>query len=233
MCILPRGACPIQVEQKGPDEQKLITCGQPHCVLTDWQIVDVENSAEDEVRHFMTAISAVVRSQGGSAVSRLWAAQIEDDLRPLVRRHRRSRRQPDGLHGLEHGGCPCPRLPRYRRCRDRGNHRLSTQGGIRAARGARLPTFLLRALVVWLVLIAVERVHGMLRALLLVPQLADFPARHVSVLTGSLLVFGVTFLFVRWIGARTQADIALYRRGRECRAHVRYPGVYALRDPTP
>lgn len=62
----------------------------------------------------------------------------------------------------------------------------------------------LRAVLVWLVIIAVETVHGVLRTLLLVPLVGNFPARRVSVLTGSLLIFGVAWVFVRWIRAGTR-----------------------------
>jgi hypothetical protein len=64
--------------------------------------------------------------------------------------------------------------------------------------------FLLRAFVVWLVIIAVETVHGILRTLLLVPMMGDLPARQISVFTGSLLIFGVTLLLINWIAARTR-----------------------------
>lgn len=67
-----------------------------------------------------------------------------------------------------------------------------------------MPRVVLRAFLVWLVIIAVEAVHGVLRTLLLVPVMGDFPARRVSVLTGSLLVFGVASMFVRWIAAQTR-----------------------------
>lgn len=69
--------------------------------------------------------------------------------------------------------------------------------------------FLLRALVVWLVIIAVETVHGILRTLLLVPMMGDFPARQISVFTGSLLIFGVTLLFINWIAARTTLQLLM------------------------
>lgn len=62
----------------------------------------------------------------------------------------------------------------------------------------------LRALAVWLVIIVVESVHGTLRQLLLVPALGDFRARQVSVLTGSLLIFLVAWLFIRWLGATSR-----------------------------
>jgi CBS domain-containing protein len=55
VCNLPLGACPVQVEKEAPDGQKLIACSQPHCVLADWQVVNMEISADDEVRHLMTA----------------------------------------------------------------------------------------------------------------------------------------------------------------------------------
>lgn len=67
-----------------------------------------------------------------------------------------------------------------------------------------MPRVVLRAVLVWLVIIAVETVHGVLRTFLLVPLVGDFPARRVSVLTGSLLIFGVAWAFVRWIGADTR-----------------------------
>ena len=69
--------------------------------------------------------------------------------------------------------------------------------------------FLLRALAVWLVIIAVETVHGILRTLLLVPMMGDFPARQISVFTGSLLIFGVTLLFINWIAARTTLQLLM------------------------
>ncbi len=67
-----------------------------------------------------------------------------------------------------------------------------------------MPRVVLRAVLVWLVIIAVETAHGVLRTLLLVPLVGDFPARRVSVFTGSLLIFGVAWAYVRWIGAGTR-----------------------------
>ena len=61
--------------------------------------------------------------------------------------------------------------------------------------------YLLRAFVVWLVLIGVESAHGVYRALFLEPALGEFQARRVSFFTGALLVFGVSYVFVGWIRA--------------------------------
>lgn len=68
---------------------------------------------------------------------------------------------------------------------------------------------LLRALLVWLVIIAVETVHGILRTLLLVPMIGDFPARQISVFTGSLLILGVTLLLINWIAAKTRLQLLI------------------------
>lgn len=54
LCSLPPGVCPIQVKQEGPDREKLIICSQPHCVLVDWQTVEIEKLPTDAVRRFMT-----------------------------------------------------------------------------------------------------------------------------------------------------------------------------------
>jgi hypothetical protein len=62
--------------------------------------------------------------------------------------------------------------------------------------------FLLRALLVWLVIIVTETVNGILRGILLVPIVGDLPARQIGVLIGSLLIFAVTLLSIRWIAAR-------------------------------
>ena len=42
LCTLPAGVCSIQLMQKGPDRNKVIVCREPHCVLTDWQVVEQE-----------------------------------------------------------------------------------------------------------------------------------------------------------------------------------------------
>ena len=63
--------------------------------------------------------------------------------------------------------------------------------------------FMIRAFAVWLVIIAAETVHGILRGILLVPIVGDLPARQIGVLIGSLLIFAVAYLFIRRIAART------------------------------
>lgn len=66
---------------------------------------------------------------------------------------------------------------------------------------------LLRAFLAWLVIIAAETVHGVLRGLLLVPLVGDLPARQIGVFVGSLLILTVAYLFIRWIAARTKHQL--------------------------
>jgi hypothetical protein len=54
----------------------------------------------------------------------------------------------------------------------------------------------IRALLVWLVLIAAEFVHGTLRTIFLVPVVGDFRSRQIGVFTGSALILTVAYLMV-------------------------------------
>jgi CBS domain-containing protein len=91
LCTLPPGVCPIQVKQPGPDGKELMACSQPHCVLVDWQIVDVEKLPADEVREFMTAdpvtarpaasIRALARMMIDAHIHRVIV--VDDDRRPI------------------------------------------------------------------------------------------------------------------------------------------------------
>ena len=57
-------------------------------------------------------------------------------------------------------------------------------------------SLLKRALLVWLVLIAVEFVHGIVRAVFLVPIVGDFRSRQIGVFTGSVLILAVAYLLL-------------------------------------
>jgi hypothetical protein len=65
----------------------------------------------------------------------------------------------------------------------------------------------IRALLVWLVIIAAESVNGTLRTLYLAPVIGDFPARRVGVLIAVAIIFAITLAFIRWMGARTRAQL--------------------------
>ncbi len=58
---------------------------------------------------------------------------------------------------------------------------------------------ILRGIAVWLVIVAVEVVHGIARTLWLAPMVGDFRARQIAVFTGSALILAVATLFIRWM----------------------------------
>ncbi len=60
---------------------------------------------------------------------------------------------------------------------------------------------IVRALLVWLLLIAAEIVHGIARAVFLVSQVGQFRSNQIGVFTGSLIIMAIALVFVRWIGA--------------------------------
>lgn len=59
-----------------------------------------------------------------------------------------------------------------------------------------------RALIVWLVIIVAESIHGALRQYFVAPIAGDFSARQISVLTGTALIFAIAWLFRRWTSLR-------------------------------
>lgn len=56
-----------------------------------------------------------------------------------------------------------------------------------------------RGSVVWLIIIGAETLHGVIRNAFLAPLIGDTEARRISVLTGTLMIFAITFIFVRWL----------------------------------
>ena len=58
-----------------------------------------------------------------------------------------------------------------------------------------------RGIVIWLVIMGAETIHGILRSAFLAPMIGDIRARQFSVLVGSLLILVLTLIFVGWIKA--------------------------------
>ena len=56
-----------------------------------------------------------------------------------------------------------------------------------------------RALLVWLLMMVIETIHGVLRNLLLVPLVGDLRARQLGVFIGSALILGIAVLLIDWI----------------------------------
>jgi CBS domain-containing protein len=54
LCTLASGVCPFQQKGTAPGNGATTVCGQPNCVPTDWQVVEMTDSASSTVRDFMT-----------------------------------------------------------------------------------------------------------------------------------------------------------------------------------
>ena len=59
----------------------------------------------------------------------------------------------------------------------------------------------LRGFAVWLIIIFAEGLHGTARLIWLQPVVGDFRARQAAVFTGVLIIFVISFLLIKWIGA--------------------------------
>lgn len=68
---------------------------------------------------------------------------------------------------------------------------------------------ILRGFVVWVVLISAEILHGIARNILFTPLVGDFRARQIGVFTGSIIIFTIAFLCVRWLRASRASELLL------------------------
>lgn len=66
-----------------------------------------------------------------------------------------------------------------------------------------------RSLTIWLVLIASEIVHGILRAILLLPIVGEFRSNQIGVFTGSAIILLIAYFTIRWIGAKRPNELLL------------------------
>ncbi|MEZ5429059.1 MAG: hypothetical protein R2747_22625 [Pyrinomonadaceae bacterium] len=67
--------------------------------------------------------------------------------------------------------------------------------------GEKTSDVLLRGLPVWLLIIGTEFIHGTIRVLLIEPLAGDLRARQISVLTGSIIILIISYLFVEKLRA--------------------------------
>lgn len=56
-----------------------------------------------------------------------------------------------------------------------------------------------RALLAWLLMMAIETIHGVLRNRFLAPVVGDFRARQIGVFIGSALILCIAVLLIGWI----------------------------------
>lgn len=66
-----------------------------------------------------------------------------------------------------------------------------------------------QSLTIWLVLICAEIIHGILRAIVLVPILGEFRSNQIGVFTGSAIIILIAYLTIRWIGAQRPKETLL------------------------
>lgn len=59
----------------------------------------------------------------------------------------------------------------------------------------------LKGIVVWLVIILAETLHGTARTLWLAPYIGDLPARQISFFSGLILLLAIATLFGGWLHA--------------------------------
>ena len=59
-----------------------------------------------------------------------------------------------------------------------------------------------RAVAIWFLIALAESVHGTIRQLFIAPVMGDLSARQIGVLTGSVIIFFISWLSIHWIGAR-------------------------------
>ena len=64
-----------------------------------------------------------------------------------------------------------------------------------------------RALLAWLLMMAIETIHGVLRNRFLVPVIGDVGARQIGVLIGSALILGIAVLLIGWIHPTSERSL--------------------------
>lgn len=65
----------------------------------------------------------------------------------------------------------------------------------------------LRGIVIWVIVILAEMLHGIARASFLAPYVGDFRARQIAVFTGSIIILAISLLCVRWIRASRASEL--------------------------
>ena len=59
-----------------------------------------------------------------------------------------------------------------------------------------------RGLIVWLIIMAAETAHGILRGLFLVPRVGEVLSSRIGWPVGMVIVLGIAALMARWVGFR-------------------------------
>jgi CBS domain-containing protein len=82
VCRLEDGVCPFQRLQEMSDGRTVLACIEPHCVPTDWQVVELEALPTGTVRDFMT--TAVRTVDPGTPVPELARIMLDQRVHRLI-----------------------------------------------------------------------------------------------------------------------------------------------------
>ena len=82
LCTLPTGVCPFQQKRTAPDGSASIVCGEPFCVPTDWQVVEMTDSAPSAVRDFMT--TDLVVANPGTSISEIAQKMVDAHIHRVI-----------------------------------------------------------------------------------------------------------------------------------------------------
>ena len=67
----------------------------------------------------------------------------------------------------------------------------------------------MRALAIWLIMIAAEITHGVARTILLVPLAGELRSNQIGVFTGSIIILAIAYVFVGWLGTTNPTELLL------------------------
>jgi CBS domain-containing protein len=82
LCRLAEGVCPFQRVREERDGRVVIACAEPHCVPTDWQMVEVEALPGGAVRDYMT--TTVMTVDPAAPVPELARLMLEHQVHRLI-----------------------------------------------------------------------------------------------------------------------------------------------------
>lgn len=64
-----------------------------------------------------------------------------------------------------------------------------------------------RSFALWLLILVAEIIHGILRAIVLVPMVGEFRSNQIGVFTGSAIILVIAYLTIRWTGAKRTNEL--------------------------
>jgi hypothetical protein len=73
----------------------------------------------------------------------------------------------------------------------------------------RMPAVVGRSILVCVAITAAETVHGIARSIWLIPLVGDRPSRQIGIFTASLIILGIAWATVPWIGATTRRALLM------------------------